>query len=60
MKPDPVIERLDFLTKREAKLTRDVAAASKHISNLRKRVRVLAEALQKGLPHMNLGEDFNG
>lgn len=57
---DPVIERLDFLTKREAKLTRDVALANKHISVLEKRVLVLASALQKGLPHMNLGEDFNG
>lgn len=49
-----LIQRVDHLQKREAKLTRDLAVERKRTTKVVKQVKQLTEALRRGLPHMNL------
>lgn len=55
-KPDANRDRLDYLQKREAKLTRENASLTRRVERLEYRLGQLIEAVKRGLPHMNLKE----
>jgi len=52
-------ERLDYLTKREVKLTREVAALKTRQDTTERRLEKAISALKRGLPHMNLGNEID-
>ena len=54
MSADPVKERLEYLTQREKKLTREALVDRRRITHLENQISRVAEAVQRGLPHMNL------
>lgn len=51
-------DRVIYLAKREAKLTKENKELQSRVTALEGRVQKIAEALRRGLPHMNLGEEF--
>lgn len=51
-------ERVIYLSKREAKLTKENKDLQVRVAKLENRCEKLAEAIRRGLPHMELGDEF--
>lgn len=49
-----LIQRVDYLQKREAKLTRELARANRRIDHLVHQSKQLYDSVRRALPHMNL------
>ena len=51
-------DRVIYLSKREAKLTKENKDLLARVTNLEEKYTKLAEALRRCLPHMELGDEF--